>query len=301
MYVYKKKIYRLVFYMIDMVGTILFFPVKAFASKRKLKINKILVIRVDHIGDVITATSVIEPLRKKYPKAILDFMVPSNVNDILKNDPYLDNVLIFDPPWFNRKKNGVMSWLRGIKKMVSVIKKGRYDAVIDLRGDFRHIAAMTVAGVKDRISYGITGGGFLLSRRVSYKKEGHEIDKNIELLRPLGIECPFPKVKLVFSAQDKEKIDQLRDKLNFGDKYAVLHVIPGHSSKIWNKEKFGKVAEYIFSKKNLKPVFIGSESDSDHIKEILERTESSEIIDVSGKTSLGMLGYLLNDAFLFVG
>ena len=301
MYVYKKKIYLLAFSLIDLIGNILFLPFRKKDEGRKIQSKRILIIRVDHIGDVVSATAILGPLRKAYPEAVIDFLVPSWASDVLQNNPYLSHILQFDPPWFDRGRSMFGAGIRGIREMIRIIRKGEYDLVIDLRGDVRHIAAMFIAGIKNRISYGITGGGFLLTHQVPYRKDMHEIDRNLDLLRPLGIEEVTSRAEFYCSENDKEKTERLKKEAGICDKYAVMHMVPGHFSKTWNVEKFREVAQYISKEKGLQVVMVGSSKDKPSIGDMAKGQKDLQIIDLSGRTSIGVLGGILREAALFVG
>ncbi len=293
-------IYRVLFGFLDIIGGVLFSPVKFFRREERLKPERILLIRLDHIGDVVAATSVLEPLRKAFPRAVIDFMVPSWSKDIIKEDPFINEHIVFDAPWFDRKCNGIAKGIKGFFDMAKLLKDRQYDTVIDLRGDFRHIAAMFVARADKRISYGITGGGFLLTDKVPYEGTMHETDRNTALLKPLGVKCEASGVKLHLSRGEFHRADSLKKETGVKDPYAVVHVVPGHSAKAWDASRFSEVVEYLSKEKALQVVAVGSGDDKEFIRSI-KINSSVEFVDLSGKTSLGTLAAILKGASLFVG
>lgn len=202
-YLYKKKVYIALFSIVDLIGNIVFFPVRSLRRDMPRNFKKILVIRLDHIGDIVASTAVIAPLRKAFPDAIIDFLVPKGSIDIVTGDPMLNNVIGFDAPWFSREEMGLISNIKGLFKLISIIKREGYDLAFDLRGDFRHIFALFAARIPERVSYGVTGGDFLLTRKVSYIKELHEKDKNLLLLRKSGIETHDSDINLTVADIDK--------------------------------------------------------------------------------------------------
>ncbi len=298
-YVFKKKIYIVLFSILDTVGSIIFFPIRLFSSKKDIDPKRILLIRADHIGDVINATVALRPLKDKFPNSRLDLLVPSWAVDLVKGDPSIDNVMDFDAPWFDRKKRGILDTIKGFCDMVKIIRRGNYDIAIDLRGDARHIAAMFLAGVKNRIGYGITGGGFLLTDQVRYKGKMHEAERNIALLESLGIKAFTHDVKLHLSA-DEENISFLKKEFGVEGPYVILHPVPGHSAKEWDDSHFARLAEYLYREKGFLPVFVGSSQDSGRISKIKEAV-NIDLVDLSGKTRLVELGKLLKGASLFIG
>jgi ADP-heptose:LPS heptosyltransferase len=299
-YVYRKKTYKIIFSVLDVLGGILFFPGKIFRRRPPENVGKILVIRCDHIGDVLAATIIPGLLRKAYPPAQIDFMVPSWAKDILKNNPDINNIIEFDAPWFDRSYVNLLARIKGLKNMTRTIGNGKYDIAIDLRGDVRHITAMFLAGVKCRLGYGITGGGFMLTHTVPYEGVMHETERNVFLLKPLEINVSAPGIKLYLSEEDAGKTDLLMEESGVKGPYAVFHTVPGHYTKKWTAQGFVEVARYISKNKGLTPVLVGSEADMGVAKKITE-VANIKIVDLSGRTSLNVLGQILSKASLFVG
>ncbi len=300
MYVYRKKIYILFFALFDVIGNILFFPLRSAGRNKPSVPDRILLIRADHIGDVINATAILGPVRKAFPGAVIDFLAPSWAKDILENNPDIDNIIQFDPPWFDRRCPGFAGHIKGLFTMRGIIKRGDYDIAVDLRGDFRHILAMFLSGTKCRVGYGITGGGFLLTHNVPYEGVMHETDRNMELLRALGVEGGTPEVSLCFPENDAKTGEALIREHGLHGKYAVLHAVPGHGTKKWDPGKFAAVARYLSNEKRFIPVAAGTAGDTEEVKKIKDPADI-RLIDITGKTSLGALYHILKHASLFVG
>ncbi|MFQ5952856.1 MAG: glycosyltransferase family 9 protein, partial [Candidatus Omnitrophota bacterium] len=152
--------------------------------------------------------------------------------------------------------------------------------------------AMFLAGVKYRLGYGITGGSFMLTHQAPYMDTMHETSRNMALLKPLGVKSQTPEIKLYLSGEDAREADLLLKETDVEGEYAVLHAVPGHFTKNWEAGSFAQVARYLQDKKKLKPVMVGGDDD---------RGETPGIIDLSGKTSLTVLGQVLSRASIFIG
>lgn len=291
-YIYKNRNYSRLFSVIDAVGGFVFDPFRSVHAGEEYE--RILIIRLDHIGDVIASTPVIAPLKKRFPSARLDMMVPSWAKEIVENDPAIDNVIVFDPKWFRRGNAKVNADLKGLTEMVKLVKSGGYDLAIDLRGDFRGILAMFLAGVGRRISYGITGGGFLLTDEVSYDRRSHETERNIKLLAPLGIKVKEPAVSLCFGEGTGWKAGSLLEKHKVHGKYAVLHPFPGDPAKSWTGEGFTEVSKHL-ADKGITPVIIGTGKDS-HAAE-----GYGQAVNLCGETSVSEAAAIIKGCVIFIG
>ena len=301
MYVYKKKRYICFFAIIDTIGKILFFPFRVFGYKKRERYNNILVIRTDHIGDVIGSTCVLDPLKKAFPEANIDFMVPSPMKESLENNSNIDNVISFDASWFvKRGAAGYLSQIKDLFRLIKTIRERDYDLGIDLRGDFRQIVALFFAKVNRRISYGITGGGFLLTDCVSYENELNERRLNLRLLEPLGVKEQKAQPEIFIGDKGKSEAVRLLNKIGVNDKYAVIHPFPGHVSKMWDLNYFSEIMGYIYEKYNLTSIIVGSRDDKDGTERIIKNTDS-KVAGLSGEMTIEGLAGVISGASLFFG
>jgi ADP-heptose:LPS heptosyltransferase len=64
---------------------------------------KILIIKLDAIGDVLRTTSVLHSLKEKYPDSHITWLTKIASKDIFKNNPLVDNCLFFEEPDLNSR------------------------------------------------------------------------------------------------------------------------------------------------------------------------------------------------------
>lgn len=88
------------------------------------KVNRILIIRLSSLGDVLLTTPVIRALKKKYPEASIDFFVREEYADVVKLNPNID--VVYALPRSEK-----------VKILVKMLKGNNYDFVVDLQNNFR--------------------------------------------------------------------------------------------------------------------------------------------------------------------
>ncbi len=59
---------------------------------------KILIIKLDAIGDVLRTTSILHSLKEKYPSSHITWLTKKNAKEIFNNNTFVDRVLIFEEP-----------------------------------------------------------------------------------------------------------------------------------------------------------------------------------------------------------
>jgi len=301
-YVFKKK--RLVFLItvFDFVGSLFSWPLKFLYPKKKPEtISRILLIRLDHVGDVIMSTVVLRPLREAFPQARIDFLVANWAYDMVKNSPYLDRVIPFKPAWFDRERcPSLCAQIKDLLALIKIIKNGDYDAAVDLKGDLRQIIALFLAGVTYRISYGITGGGFLLSHHPEYHRGCHETEHNLDLIKVLGAVIEKAKADLFVSVAAEKTTEKILKENGIPERFVVLHVLSAHNQKNWQNEKFSHLVRYIGVKKGLAVVLIGTDRDKKIVDDVIAEADI-HAVNLCGKTDLETLAGVIKNAALFVG
>ena len=85
--------------------------------------NKIAVIRLSSLGDMLLSTPVIRALKRKYANSEIDFIVREQYKDAVKFNPNISNIIIYDPGNINSIKDE--------------LKNNGYDLIIDLQNNFR--------------------------------------------------------------------------------------------------------------------------------------------------------------------
>jgi lipopolysaccharide heptosyltransferase II len=300
-YILKNKFYIFLISIIDLIGNFLTLPFKIFKRKEPANINNILLIRLDHIGDVIYSTVIPQNLKTHYPNVKITFLVASWAKDILINNPYVDEIICYDAPWFDRKRKRIFE-LKKFFKLAGQLRRHNYDLGFDLRGDLRHILLMTLAGVKFRVGYGITGGGFLLNKPVNYREKTHVLEHNLDLLKDININLINRQPRLYGSLKDENFTEDFFKRNHLvGDNFIVMiHAFAGYPAKNWQDNKFAKLIDVLYNDYNAKIILIGSQEDKESNNNIIRLCRSS-VINAAGMTSIGSLLALLKKADIFIG
>ena len=120
----------------------LYWTWRAYKKKKRLKKRqnqKLLIIRLSSIGDVILTTPVLAAIKKKYPDARIDFVVMEPFKDAISGNPHIDNLILFD----KTKYQGI----GGIYRFAQTLKGIHYDLIIDLHAKIRsRLIALFITG-----------------------------------------------------------------------------------------------------------------------------------------------------------
>ena len=98
-------------------------------------INRLLIIRLSSLGDILLTTPVIRALKIKFPSAKIDFLLREEYEDTLKYNSNLNNKILLKRDY-------------DVDELVRELKENNYDMVIDLQNNGRSRAITKKIGVK---------------------------------------------------------------------------------------------------------------------------------------------------------
>lgn len=278
------------------IADILGKPVRWFSRKGLIKSpSKIAVLHLDHIGDVIFAMPAIQAIRGAFPDSQIISIVGEWAEPILFRNPNVNKIIQFNAPWFARDKK--TSQLQGIIALKKLLNKLGPDMVIDFRGDLRHNVAMYMAKVPNRVGYGITGGGFLLTHEVEYPFDGHAVLRHMAIPKALGatVDVADIELKIYISKDEKNWVEEFLSKHNLEGRTLIgMHPETGTQAKQWSMSSFVRTMELLAGKladKNPLFIFTGLKTFG---------LNSSNVVDLGGKLTLRQLAALQSKLDLFI-
>ena len=224
---------------------------------RTTRAPKILLLRPDHLGDLILVTPILNALREHAPSAHITMMVGPWSSEIVVRHPAVDRVITYAFPGFQRAPQGALA---PYKQLFSIARqlheKKEYDLAINLRPDFWWGAALLhLAGIPRRVGYALQPGQPFLNVALPVEEGEHAAVSNLRLasagLVTLGYEPlaePFTPADYPtrFAPTEEERAwarERLRSEGIAED--APLIVIPpgsGGAVKLWRSQAWANCA-----------------------------------------------------------
>jgi heptosyltransferase-2 len=253
---------------------------------------KILIVRLDRLGDLVLSLPAIDALRRKYPNAKISVMTRPETQELLEGHPWVDEVIAYA-----YEKKGKHGFGLGFFRFMKEIIRRRFDAAFILHPSTRSYLVPFLAGIPRRFGHQ-SRWGFLLSQSVpDHRHKGirHESEYALEVVRAFGVETPqdlqprlFPSVLLGAKIANKFGMGAVRD----ADEWLAIH--PGSScpSKRWNLERFEALGNKILQQFPHRLVIIGGK-DEVELGHRLEASWGDRALDLTGKLSLKELPAVL--------
>lgn len=257
--------------------------------------RRILVVRLDHLGDVLFSRPALAALRRAHPQAKIAVLVSPAGAELLAQDPSVDECLVFDAPWFRRgpKPAGQPGW----QALVRRLREQAFDCSLDLRGDLRHHVLLWQAGVKVRIGYTATGGGFLLHVPLRLAVHRHEVERDLDAAAAAGATWrPDAYPRLALAPAELQAADKTWEQ---PAQRVIVHPAAGDPAKCWPLENFRRVCETLAAA-GCEVLLVGSAAERAAAEE-LARGSRSRVRNLCGQTTVRQLAALIATAQLVVG
>lgn len=264
-------------------------------SSEFLAKERILIVEVNWLGDVLFSTPAIRAVRERHPGAYIAALVVPRCKEVLFGNNYLDEVMVLD-------EKGRHKGLRGIGTLIGDIKLRRFTIVYLFHKSFTRTLCCFLAGIKKRIGYYTKKRGFLLTEKVVLpKEEFHRADTFYYLVTKSKIPEGERYCDFFISSEDKNYIDDFLKKhnLGMGKKIVVLHVGGNWALKRWPEKNFIPLIDTLMEEYNADVIISGSFLDQPLASEIASKTKQKPFI-ACGLTTLKQLGALFQRSDLVI-
>ncbi len=215
--------------------------------------ERILVIRLGAVGDVVRTLPAVSALRATYPRAHLAWLVEPAAAPLLAVQPWVDDVIVFPRPELVGALRGGR-WSGAVaetKRFVAALRAGGFDLVVDFHSILKSSLLARVSGAPRRVGYAPPFGReqswrLATDRARLEPARGSRFERNLALLRFLGATArPDPRPLRI----PRATLAAMRDTLASGSSDrspgpVILHpgTSPGAAHKRYPAHRFAEVA-----------------------------------------------------------
>jgi heptosyltransferase-2 len=240
--------------------------------------KKVLIIQTAFIGDVILTTPLIQSLHVAFPQASIDFLtIPKSLN-ILENNPYLAEIIIFD-------KTGRDKGLSGIIRLANLLTKKKYDLCIVPHRSLRSAFLAWRTGAPIRIGFDRSALKSAFSHIITYQYDKHEIERNLSLLEPLNIPTQLVAPSVYPTPEDRLFVNRFFSDFHLQGSDKPLAVAPGSvwPTKRWPAGYFSSFCQTL-DNEGVCTILIGSSEDAGLCQKVISGLNRS--YSLAGKLTL---------------
>jgi lipopolysaccharide heptosyltransferase II len=264
-------------------------------------VKNILLIKLSSIGDVLSTTPCFRALKKHLPQVKLSLIVERESFDLVKNNPYLDKIFIFDRTELSKSFCSFFRLRRALVKffhLIKELKKEEFDLVLDFQGLLRSVFFLYLA----RAKYKICRGNFLgVDERTSKTQPLLAVENYLSMLRKLGIKGASPELEIFLGPADRQFAQDFfsRHQISGRDLVIILNPATRWPTKTWPQQNFIELAQRLITHLGAKIILIGSKDELETSLTI-QKAIRNNIFLATGKTSLTELAALIKKSELLI-
>lgn len=220
--------------------------------------KRILIFNVNWLGDVLFSTAVIRNLRRNFPGSFISCIIPSRCYPVLKGNPYLDEIIIFD-----EKDRHKSIWEK--LKFIGFLKRKKFDTVFLLHRSFSRALICYLAGISQRVGYYTPKRGFLLTQKIPAARYDtmHRIDYYLGVIEKAGMKIEDRYTDFFISNDDVAYVDKFLDKPGIARGGFLIGINPGGNwhLKRWPKEYWALLADKLIRQLGAQVIITGGPLD----------------------------------------
>jgi heptosyltransferase-2 len=240
------------------------------------------------IGDVLISSMICENLKKAYPHAQVDYLVNTFTTPVIENNPFIDNIILFE----DRFRSNYLAFF----KFLLQIRKKKYDLVIDPYAKLESSLITLFSGASKRIGYQNKGLGIAYNQKVRHHNQpksyyGLAIERRINLFEHLlqnHTLDPFPKLHLLANEKaEMVPIFKAHGIDSTTEKVIMISILGSETSKTYPEDYMVQLIDFIAEHFAVKILFNYTPKQQKEAQSIFnkcqEKTKKCILLDLIGK------------------
>ncbi|MCU0452061.1 MAG: glycosyltransferase family 9 protein [Bacteroidetes bacterium] len=256
-----------------------------------MKMN-VLVIQTAFLGDVILTTPLFDALARA--GATVDVVAAPAGSQVLHGHRSLSSAIVYD-------KKGNDRGLRAFLRLSATVRFRSYDVALVPHRSVRSALLARLAMIPRRIGFDRSAGAWSFTDVVRYRPHAHEIERNLDLLAPLGIGRPEgQRPSLSLSGADTTYAKDLLTSAGLLDGPFVA-IAPGSvwNTKRWPEDRFARLVADL-SRQGVRSVLIGGRDDAALCDRIAAAAKGAGVLNAAGGSSVLASAALIEAASVLV-
>ncbi len=265
--------------------------------------RNIFIVKPSALGDIARAVPVLTALREKYPKSKISWLIRPEFADLVRYNPALDEIVLFDKKQFKGIKRSTVKWIRKYSEM---LRGKKFDLVLDMQGLLRSglIASKTKAPTRIGYKRAREFAWLFYNHKVDTPEINHSNDDCWQVGKAAGIADSLPGFGLGVDRRSYGTAKEILQAAEIDYQEDFLVVLPGGTAdvKIWSPEKYGELINIAYEKLGVRSVVIGAGKNETRLAEIICQTAGEKaVVNLINKTSLSEMTAIISYSRLAIG
>lgn len=243
--------------------------------------EKILLLRLSALGDVVLTSPLIRALRQRFPHARIDFVIKKDFAELVAHHPQLNAVHCVEP------EHG----LRGLAQLGRQLRGARYEVVLDLHRNFRtrFLARACNAPRLGHYQKHLVRRWFFVKFKAATMQHVPPVaQRYLQAAAFLNLQDDGAGTELLWNAVHEEEARRVLFEAGWKEERALLCLAPGagYFTKRWPVEYFAEVARHLLNVNgDLQIAVLGGTQDRG-LGAFIRAQAGARILDLTGRCSL---------------
>jgi len=243
---------------------------------------KILIVKLSSIGDIVHTLPALAAIRRALPEAEISWAVERGAAEILRHNPFLQQLIEVDTRALRQKK-AFGETVLAARQQFSELRATTFDVALDFQGLLKSASIAKIARAKQ--VYGFAkenlrepASRFLLNDTFEAERQIHIIDKNLTLAeKALGIEVSRQEFEFPIFTGAEHKLEAENIIEQSGKRFAIINPAGGWATKLWHAEKFGALADRLWEENGLVSVITTAPNEIKLAEKVLQNSKSNRV------------------------
>ena len=277
---------------------------------RRDDIQRILVVKLDHIGDFVTALPAIRRLKHLFPQAKISVLAGPASKAFAGLEPAIDEFIEF-AFFHSRSQLGERDLTpEDFAELGNQLKSRRFDLAVDLRKHLSTRDVLRYTGARFLAGFDYMGQFPFLDIALEWdgdkalqRKRAHVQDDLQTLIAMIG-RAMISDRSVMSSGIEPTPVDHLPEHVQalFTKPVVAIHPGAGNTTKQWPEEHFSALIDLMVERNDVNVLLVGGPDELEIADALMESVlHPNAVASMVGQTSLAMLPRLLAACVLYIG
>lgn len=279
-------------------------------KKRYADKNKVLLVNITRLGDMLQATPTIAGMKLENPDCHITVLVEKQFQDICHVLPHIDEVVGIDLAYtcrsLAREQTGIIEAYEYVTALVDNLKKQNFDYTLNMSSSAYTALLLRLLGISraggwtaDEEGYRVIESEWarLFATSVHHQNRQYNSLNLVDIFRCSADVEEHPRQLLVkIEPTAKAHCETLISNAGFTNTGPLIAVQAGASQakRQWSPDKFAEMISILDREYNARIILTGTPKESSIVDPIVQACNSKNVFSVVGKTSVAQLAALLN-------
>lgn len=254
--------------------------------------QKILLVQLRQLGDIILTTPSLRELKKSWPNATIDFLCHPMGRLILADNPYLNQIITYD------EKSKWLDQLRFLKRL----RAESYDLVLDFMYNPRSALYSYFTGAPHRLAFPSRRQTFFTDIVKQSLEVEYIVKEKFRYLEHLGLKPQDMVLDLPWNESHMKPLQEfLIQELQFESAPLRVAISPTHrrAERQWPIERYAEIADRLVLEKKASVVWVWGPGEEEFVLNAIKLCRQPMIM--APKTSFRELAAFLANCDFFLG